>query len=533
MTLKARRVTIDGTGFIFTQADLPAFAKPRIIETAGTIPTFTFAPFMAAVQQRRFELPFTRPTGKLNLVVIDKKTYFQPDFHFEGNTLVWDGTPLALGTKVYFENIGDATTNPHVELECLFVQDNQTVIELGGTPFGGLTELYINGVCYPESAGSFVERDSRIFWTHRTIKLKATDKVFALYPKTAQGASLFIQVTQRVEPSSSKTISLADNVPTIYTRVFRNGLRLLKPTDYNDVAQGVQILDSNPFSHGEFVAVMGISALGAIEPPEDTGGGTGGGDPGGGDPGGGGTNLPAQSFVRTSTDVAGNGPTEVQLNANVSPNGKAIVSMDGLAYLEGFGVDIIANTLHWQDEDTPLKAGDEIQVYGFQSTRLANAFVFKELTPLVGSPADYPEFDLGEVTVDMGKMLVVVSADDSFGGLMHGGPAWVTPIDDRKFAWSGAYALKPTDKVIVAYLKDAGAASELRLVRRVITAAEAGLPFAMTLPTRPTEPTRVIAAQNGAILHNPREFTMNDDQFVYYAPNRVVREGDEFLFFYH
>lgn len=513
MDINDVRLTIERTGIRKEGENDLTFLHPATI--IGEMVTFDIRSVTVVVARRRqvrFSLPFAPAPGAVHMVVIDRKTHFEPDFHVEGDQLFWDAAPLAVGTAIRFETYGGADTLGHLRLERVILDsDDAELIRLDGKPLGGRAEVYRNGLCYPETTRSFRVEDNLVRWRHPTVKLKKEDRLYVLYARTTEGATLFQQESLPLVPGLGREFGLKiEPKPPGHTRCYRRGLRYFSGVDFVTSQAKLTALAPIGMEHGDLLSVMSTASEGFFPKISDQ------------------IDLVRPFFVKGSTGVTESGDTSLSLEIVPPYPENALLSVRGSMYLQGKGFTRSLSGVEWSDSWLPLKAGDDLSMLGFYDERVGAAVRFKELPMAPG----YPTWDLGEKAADIRKSLFLLSSADTYGGMLFVGERWLTFVDERTVRWSGPYPLKANDVAIIGIWKDPLVAAELKIHSHVVSMIEDGKPFTHRLPVRPKEPYAVLAGLNGHRLTSPGEFIMNDGVFNYLKADTPVKVGDEFVFLY-
>jgi len=490
-----------------------SFRRP--VSITGEEVTFSLrqAPmFVTTRRQVKFVLPFAPTPGVINSVVIDGLTYFEPDFRVVDRQLFWLEGVIPVGKRLTFESYGDASTIGHMRLERVVItSQGQTELRIDGSPVGRRAEIYVNGKCYPETAGFFTRSGGRVHWRHQSVKLNPGDKVYILYARTTEGATLFTQESALPSPGLSRTIELAiEPKPPEHVRAYYKGKRYFYGESFVLTRHMLSLFDDVVLQHGSPLTVMSTTSESFFPKLSDE------------------VDLPDQFFVKAAGTVSEDGVSTLPMSYLPPYTGASIASLRGSGYVQGAGYDRVGEQIQWNDSWLPLKAGDDFSIVGFLRERVGSAIKFKELAMSAG----YPVFDLGEKAADIRKSMFFLSSGGTLGGEVYIGERWLTFIDERTVQWSGPFPLKEDDRAMIAFWKDPLVAESLSAHAYVATAADEGKPFAYRLPIRPKEPSQVFVSQNGQRLLSPSEFVVNDGVFNYLIGDRPVKSGDEFVFLY-
>lgn len=511
--INRRRIILDQGGIRQEESNHLSFTDPVQVVTEDVAFGLRSADLrVERARQIRFVLPFEPDSQSVRALVVDRRTYFEPDFRLDGRLLYWQRGILPLGTTLRFEVFGDATTRGHLRLERLDVTtDGASELQLDGVPVGGHAELYVDGLCYPETDAHFVISGNRLAWWHPTLPLKRDSKVHLLYARTIEGASLCFQEGFQAYPGMYRGIELAiEPRGASNARLYHQGLRYHVDQDFSLAGARLTVGAEIPFAHGDRLTLMTATSTTFFLKTSER------------------IELPEQFFVKTQAVVDEGAGTSVPLDYVPPYREASLLSVRGSSYAQDGGFGLEDSSLDWRSQALDLKAGDDLSLLGFLRERVGDAVRFLELPVTEG----YPLWDLQEKAADIRKTLVLLSATGSFGGELCLGERWLRFVDERHLQWAGPYPLKSTDRAIAVIWKDPVVAAALTVHSYVATTDEAGKPFAHRLPRAPREPSHVIAIQNGQWLASPREFVLHDDVFQYHAPDRPIKADDELQFLY-
>jgi len=493
------------------ESGIGAFTQPPAI--AGENVTIAFATANLVVTKRNqflFVAPFAPPEGAVLTAIVDRLTYFEPDFRIIRGVFTWQREALPIGTVIRLEAwVGGAD---HWRAERVLVANGASAFRLSAPSVGNRCTIFVNGRCFTEHEGAFETRGPRVRWLQGPGPGPA-DSVVALYPRTMEGAMALHQEAFPLHPARGRTFDLAiEPRPAGRTRLYHRGLRYIEGDDFTVSGSAVASPPGIALLHGEVLAVLATTGANYFVKTAET------------------PEVARQLFVESHVTVQADGDAIASMPAAaLAAPGKALLSLNGLTYPEqagGFlreGSDVL-----WDDGDMTLRAGDDLGLWGLLGDRAAGACVIKEIPAGVG----WPMLDLGEQAADVRKTMLFVSSG-GFGGQLYLGPRWLTFVDERTIQWNGPFPLKASDRLVAVIWKDPLVAAALRLHTQSITLAEAGLPFAYRLPHPPSDPGRVLVAQNGQRLAHPADFTMLGGVFNYGLPvTRSLHVGDEFVFLY-
>jgi hypothetical protein len=498
MTFNARDIGFGPAGISVSGRALPAFVEPaRITNDTTPYPLQREVLTVGLTHQVRFNLAAAPPPGAVKSLVVGKLTYFEPDFEIVGKRLVWKRGVLPLGTTLVFEAVG--TDQVHRRLDVVPVlTPGQTTFELFAPP-AGPPEVYVNGLRYDERA--FTVRGRTIHW-HEALVPGA--RFVVVYPITPEGAHLYQLDTVPFGPQHGSNVELSiEALDTLSLRVYFRGQRLTPLVDYAVSLDQLTILTPLESVHGDLLQVA-IPTSSTFFQATTTD-----------------REFPTQVFTKANAVVTAPGTTVALPN----PGDTSVLSVNGLMYAESKGYTRTPSVLTWADASLTLAAGDEFSLLGFNTP---DALHVREFNGQVG----YPTFDLGEKAADIRKSLVFVSAGASYGGELYAGRQYLSFPSDHEVAWTGPFPLKATDRVVVVYLRSPALAGALTIETHQVTMAEEGQPFARRMKRAPKEPSAVVAALNGARLVSPKNFTVNDDAFVYLDHDVPLAVGDVITLLY-
>lgn len=479
--------------------------RVREITPPGVNPTVNVREDEVVVEtegQSTFTLTVDPLPGAIHSIVIDRKTYFEPQFQLSGRTLTIPASTLALGTTIRFESIGGGLASGHFRLEAIPVLvEETTVLVLDGMPQGDVAEVYVGGQCYPQSEGHFRVEQNRVIWLNSQIKLKYGFVIYVLYARTAEAGAILEQQSVVVNATTPRTLALAGE-PAVPPRLYRRGLRYFATDDFTVAGEEVTALSSVPYVVGDKLTYcLTLSPVIIPEQPP--------------------TEEPPPPSAPTSyfgvlTATATDDQTAFPGLATGVQSDKSLLALNGLTYVQGKGYAVADGAVTWGGAPA-LKADDKLQLTGFKDARVAAAFTFAEVVP--GAT-----IDLGAATAAPGKLFAILASAGGYGGALYGPSAFTHQSGNRVFAWVGTPALKGTDKLIVCFLTDATIAAAVSVVEHTV-----GATLDWTLGKQPAQ--IALAALNGVQI--PEGDLTVANKVVSYAGAPALKEGDKLLLVFY
>lgn len=492
-------------GVIRTGNSLPSFLIDATIQNeTTTYPLQAATLTVALLNQVVFNLGFVPAPASIRSVVINRKTYFEPDFTVANQTLTWNLGVLPIGTVIVFEAAGAEQNHRRKQtLPITLVGARQ--FELSTVPRGYEVEVYLNGFLYTSASGAFRVKRNTLLWEAST--LKPSDKLVVIFARTPEGSLLYQYDDLRVSPAAPSNFRLSLEVRTPqFSRLYFKGLRYFNATDYVTALDDLTVVTPLAANHGEALTFVQPTDATYFRKVNESG------------------RLDRQVFVTTNQQIVTNGPTTVPLT---NPSVKSILAVNGLMYAEGSGYTRTPGQVTWTNA-LSLGIGDEFSLLGFFEQPAADSVKFMNFTGLVG----YPTIDLGEKAADIRKAMVFIAADGNFGGEVYMGHLYLQFPTVHQITWAGPFPLKATDRITVVFLKNPALAAGLVLESHQVTVPEGNQPFAFKLRRPPVEPNSVIFALNGARVVQPVEFIVNDDAVIYHNANIRVKALDVATFLY-
>jgi hypothetical protein len=505
MSFNERDVHISESGINRSGNHLPSFLEVPVIANETTAyPTQREVLTVGLLHQTRFGLAQEPPAGSIRSVVINRKTYFEPDFRIEKKALIWQLGVLPVGTVLTFEAVGAEQQHRYKQVLPI-THVGQRRFELLTEPRGYDVEVFLNGFFFGNASGAFRIRQNYLEWASGG--LKPTDRLVIILARTAEGAELQHYEAVPVQPSSPNNFRLSLQATQPHSsRVYFRGLRYFVDSDYAVAGDDVSLLTPLQASHGELVTFAHLADSTYFKKVNETG------------------RLGRQVFRTTTRALSAplTGPLPID-----NPSKKSLLSVNGLVYVQGSGYTLSQGALTW-DDALNIGVGDVLSLLGFVEQPAADAVKFAEFTGYSG----FPTFDLNEKAADIRKSLVVVSAGETYGGEMYVGSPFLQFPSNRQVTWAGPFPLLPTDRVTVVFFKSLMLAARLTLETHQVTVAESGKPLVYSLRRPPVEPSAVIAALNGARIVQPTEFIVNDNAVLYHDAVVPVKALDVLTFLY-
>lgn len=494
------------------ESGIGAFTRPPAIAAEGVAFAMTSGSITVTKRRQfRFASPVAAAPGAIIMVIVDRLTYFEPDFRIEEGIFYWQRDALPIGAVIKLEVwVGGVD---HWRAERVVIEEDARDFRLSAPSIGNQCEIFVNGRCFTEREGAFATNHASVRWLAQPAPTSA-DAVIAVYPRTMEGAMALRQEAFELHPSRSRAFDLAiEPRPAGRTRLYHRGLRYFETVDFPVSGSSITAPAAISFDNGETIAVVATTDANYFVKTAEV------------------PAVPRQVFVESHLVVTANGQASLALPAALlAESGKSLVDVNGLSYPEGAGSFTRAGaSAIWSDADLALKIGDDIGMIGLLGDRAGDACVIKE----VQAAAGYPNIDLGEQAADVRKTMLFVSAGETLGGQLYLGPRWLIYPNSRTIRWNGAFPLKATDRLVVVFWKDPLVAAELNLHFYSVSLSEAGQAFAYRLPRSPADAGRMVVAQNGQRLSQPKDFTMLGPVFNYGLSGiRPVVAGDEFAFLY-
>lgn len=504
MSINEQDIDISLMGVERSGGVLPSFLVDATIQddtTAYPVQAATLT--VALLNQTVFNLGFAPPANAIKAAVVNRKTYFEPDFTVVNQTLTWNLGILPIGTVVTFEAAGNEQAHRYLQVLPINVNGQQQ-FELVTVPKGYEVELYLNGFFYDRSSELFDLQRNMLNW--RTASLKTTDKLVAVYARTAEGSLLFQYDNLKVNPAASTTFTTSLDVRTpASSRLYFRGLRYINVTDYTTTLDALTVVTPLSANHGEVLTFVQATDPTYFRKVNDSG-------------------LVAQQVFVSTAYQAVDTSTTLPID---NPSVKSILSVNGLTYAEGTGYDRSSSHLDW-DNAMALGVGDAFALLGFFEQESADSVQFANFTGVTG----YPTFDLGVKAADIRKALVFVAADANFGGELYMGHLYLQFPTNHQVTWAGTFPLKATDRITIVFITNPALAASLVLESHQITSGESGQPFAHMLRQSPKEPSSVLMALNGARVMQPYEFIINDNVAMYFNSAIPVKTLDVVTYLY-
>ena len=315
MSFNERDVHVSGSGVNRAGNDLPSFLEVPVVNDETTpYPVQRETLTVSLLHQTRFGLASAPLADSIRSVVVNRKTYFEPDFRIENKALIWQLGVLPVGTVLMFEAVGAEQQHRYKQVLPI-AQLGQRQFELLTEPRGYDVEVFLNGFFFSSTSGAFRVRQNFLEWASGG--LKPTDKLVVIMARTAEGAELQHYDTVPVQPSSPNNFRLSLQVTQPNSsRVYFRGLRYFADTDYAVSGDDVSLLVPLQASHGEMVTFAHLADATYFKKVNETG------------------RLDRQVFRSTTQTLAEPVTGSIALD---NPSKKSLLSVNGLLYVQGSG----------------------------------------------------------------------------------------------------------------------------------------------------------------------------------------------------